>query len=320
MSYLHGNRLRQEVELVSARSKRLFKPAEWKRVLRLAGWTAGMTFIDNFLPLRWAPEYARRAGYSGKGGDDTIPYYERGRWVRNAMKASPRVSVSGERLKLKVPVPIGHAITPRTSKDFRKITEAEREAVAGAFFVAVSDLIERGTSKRIVTGRVGSNNKSQYMTKWVRRKNGKVVKKRRLVRAKTKRTTLYGYTRKLSDQDRAMSRMISQRGGFRAGRVATELEARAATLRQDRKLLVKDKLTRGQLKRLHQQWARTAGGAAGPTGQQILSGQTTSQTYAGSRKQRHAEAQRRYRDKYRSGRRSTDSGTAGANAFISSSI
>ena len=318
MTYLTGNRLRNEVELVSARSKRLFQPKEWKRVLRLAGWNAGMAFIDNFLPMRWSQDYAIRAGYTGKGGDDTIPYFERGKWIRNAMRAAPRVSVSGETLKLRIPVPIGHPITPRTAKDFRKITDAEREAVAAAFFMSATEIINRGTSKRIVTGRVGHNSKSQYMTKWVRRKNGKLVKKRRLVHAKTRRVTIYGRTRVLSDQDKAMTRMLNSPGGFRGGKVATELEARAVTLRHDRKLLIKDTLTKTQLKRKHQEWARTAGGAAGPTGQQILSGQTTSKTYAGSRKQRHAEAQRRYRDKYRSGRRSVDAGTAGANAFISS--
>lgn len=312
-----GNQLNRSVQLVSSRAKRLFDPPEWKRVLRLAAWKAGMLFIDKWLPMRWDPQYARRIGYSGKGGHDGVPYYEKGTWIKNAQRAYPKASVNGSGLKLRVAVPIGHAITTKIAKDFTKITEQERSEVAQDFVAEAMEIVSRGTSKKVVVGKTGRNGKAQYMTKWVKGKNGKIKKKRVLIKAKTRSAVIYGRTRRLSSQDRALSKAITSKGGFRGGRVATELQSRAKTLQYDSRLVKKERLTQWKLKRLHQQWSRTAGGAAGPTGSQILSGQTTSKTYAGSRLQRHAQAQQRYRAKYRSGQRSVESGTYGANAYIS---
>lgn len=299
---IQGNQFNRSVKLVSDRAKRFFQPPEFKRVLRLAAWKAGMVFVDKWLPMRWDPQYARRIGYSGRGGRDTIPYYERGVWIFNAQRAAPRASVNASGLKLRIPVPIGHAITAKTAKDFTKITEQEAADVANAFLTYAMEIV-RGTSSANKT--VGKQAVTVKSGKYKGMLKMKGVKRQ---------------VRQLNLQDRAMAKAITAKGGFRGGRVATELQARAATLRQDRKLLVKKKLNQWQLKKRHQQWSRTAGGAAGPTGSQILSGQTMSKTYAGSRLQRHAQAQQRYRAKYRSGQRAIDAGTAGANAFISNTI
>jgi len=288
------NLLQEGVQLVTARSKRIFLPAEWKRVLRVAGWKAGMRFIDNWLPRRWDEGYARRLGYSGKGGSDTIPYYEKGKWIKNATRAYPRVTATGKTFQIKIKVPVGHALTPKTARDFVRVSDQERNDVALAFVAAVEDIIKSGTSVKRTVG---------YGT--VIGRKGKEVKKK-----------VKGWTRAISARDKSLSRFIAAKGGFRGGAIASDMEARAFTLGKTRRMMIKKSRTMNQLKRKHQEWARTAGGAAGPTGQQILTGQTTSRTYAGSRRQKHAEAQRRYRDKYRRSR----AGDIGAKSFISQSI
>ena len=267
MSDLAATSLGRAVELVSARSKRLFDPPEWKRVLRIAAFNAGQAWIDSFLARRWDEGYARRLGYSAKGGRDGLPFYEKGRWIRQAGLARPRVSVNANGVALRIVVPVGHPLQPMVSRAFRTTTDEEHAFVANAFLASVKQVINRGVSTQ-VRSKIGGGG------------------------------TMRRWTRRLGASDRAMSRAITAKG-FRAPGGAS-LQRTASQLQATSKANRKQRLSPWALKQKHRAWHRTAGGAAGPTASQIASGQTMSQTYAGSRMQRHAEAQRRYRDRYRS--------------------
>jgi hypothetical protein len=252
-----------EVQLVSERARQLFTQSAFNNVLRLAAFKAGNQFIEDRLPVRWSPGWARYQGnYTGKGGRDRIPFYERGAWIRNAQNSHPFVVVTKGTIRLKVIVPVGHPLKPTTSAAFRSILPRDVQCITTAFRTSVTKIL-----------------------------NGAIITKGAPNTGKFKHT--------LSQEVLAAAAATKGRNaksGIR-GEIKELLSPRLAQLTEQHGESVR--WNKGHRAWQLNLWRRRAGGAAGPTQSQLLNGQVISQRSIANGKLNHAAAQSRYRERRR---------------------
>jgi hypothetical protein len=250
-----------EVQLVSERARQLFTQSAFNNVLRLAAFKAGNQFIEDRLPVRWSPGWARnQGGYAGKGGRDRIPFFERGTWIRSAQNAHPVVAVTKGTVRLKVVVPVGHALQSGISAAFKTTTPADVRCIADAF---------RAAAEKILSGAKLTPGKPN---------TGKM------------KATLSAETLAAA----AATRGRNANSGIR-GEVKELLSPRLAQLADQHADVVR--WNKGHRAWQLNLWRRRAGGAAGPTQSQMKSGDVVSQAYLGHKKRRHAMHQALYRQR-----------------------
>ncbi len=248
-----------EVQLVSERARKMFSTSGWNNVLRLAAFRAGNQFIEDRVPVRWSPGWARnQGGYDGKGGRDRIPFYERGTWIRTAQNAHPVVAVTKGNVRLKVVVPVGHAVKKSISSAFTRMNALDVACVANAFRSAAAKILNGAT---ITNGRPNT---------------GKL-------KATLSQQTL---------NEAAATRGRNVKSGI-SGEIKERLSPRLSQLAEQHADVVR--WNKGHREWQLNLWRRRAGGAAGATMSQLKSGDVLSQAYLGHKKRRHAMHQALYR-------------------------
>lgn len=148
--------------LLSRRFGSWLTPSDWNRLLAIAGASCGWFWIDNLMPRRWDPAYARSLGYIGKNSQ--TPFYRSGKWVTAAAASHPLVRAKGGGItSIRIIVPVGHGITPSTSQAFKRIPDAEARLIGKAFRDAVIRVLV-GTNARLVRSGVNKGKMRARLT------------------------------------------------------------------------------------------------------------------------------------------------------------
>jgi hypothetical protein len=139
------------------KARRLVSAGAMNAVLRLAAFRAGERFLVMYLPQRWDPQYARRLGWKQKEGrgwtqPDGLPFFDKGTFVQLAVGATPKVTAAKGKVKLRITVPVGHALRPETSRAFKNVLPGERLEMVETFREQAEQILESGTEV-IASGR-----------------------------------------------------------------------------------------------------------------------------------------------------------------------
>lgn len=132
------------------RARLLLTPGDLNRVMRLAARSAGEMFCVIYLPQRWEPAYARRLGWRQKEGrgwvqPDGLPFFDQGTFITQAVGASPKVTATKGRVKLRIVVPVGHALRSDTARAFRTVLPDERGGIINQYKAEAVRILETGT-------------------------------------------------------------------------------------------------------------------------------------------------------------------------------
>ena len=148
----------EEIKLESERARRLFTTSGWNTVVRAAGQSAGVRFLENFIPLRWSKAYAVGQLLYSRGGNR--PFYLTGDWLEAAEAGAnvQALSTKGD-VRVRVIVPLPHAVQPETIAGFRKITLRERTYVKREFREALIRFIDATPVK--VAARINGRARAQ---------------------------------------------------------------------------------------------------------------------------------------------------------------
>lgn len=132
------------------KARLLLVPGDLNRVLRLAGWAIGERWCVVYLPQRWDLAYARRLGWRQKEGrgwvqPDELPFFDRGTFIEQAVGATPKVTATKGRVRVRIVVPVGHPLRPETARAFRAVPPDERADLVRAFRAEAVRILETGT-------------------------------------------------------------------------------------------------------------------------------------------------------------------------------
>lgn len=134
----------------SAKARLLLTPGDLNRVLRMSARSAGEMFCVIYLPQRWDLAYARRLGWRQKEGrgwvqPDQLPFFDKGDFILMAVGATPKVTATKGRVKLRIVVPVGHALRSDTARAFRTVLPDERAGIVNHFKAEAVRILETGT-------------------------------------------------------------------------------------------------------------------------------------------------------------------------------